>query len=81
MAIWFEQMEQFHATNAKNQGSSSSNLFGVFFIKQEKKSRHKTGFLYKRTEFMYNYIWKSQGKRDLIEPLHTLKVDIFAEQL
>ena len=30
---------------------------------------------------MYNYIWKSQGKRDLIEPLHTLKVDIFAEQL
>ena len=29
-------MEQFHATNAKNQETSSSNLFGVFFIKQGK---------------------------------------------
>ena len=29
-------MERFHATNAKNQETSSSNLFGVFFIKQGK---------------------------------------------
>ena len=56
-------------------------IYLEFFIIKQEKNQEIRPVSYIKELSLCTTTWKSQGKRDLIEPLHTLKVDIFAEQL